>query len=394
LQQTNHFASLSSAVAIICTLLSTPASAAVITTGDVTPDPTTTTINDDLYVGDTADGTMTIDTASSVDIWEAYVGYATGVTGTITVDGPGSIWNNIFKMYLGFDGTGTLKIQNGGTVANDLYSYLGYNSGSSGTATVTGPGSNWTNSDNLYVGHSGTGTLNIQNGGTVTNTIGYIGGILPLGPFNLGVGTVTVAGAGSIWTNSDSLRIGDAGNGTLNFQSGGEVSNSTGYLGYYLGYYLGSTAAATVTGAGSMWNISGDLSVGIDGTATLDIENGGAVTVGGNFTINSLSTLGLALTSTSDPFLDITGSATLAGTLDLSLFDSFMPNLGDSFQIMTFASHTGTFDSITGSNIGSGLTLDTIYRDSNVTVVVIPEPATFTLLAVGGLLMLRRRPSP
>ena len=41
------------------------------------------------------------------------------------------------------------NIEAGGQVSNTT-GYLGYNSGSSGTATVTGDGSKWTNSGSLY----------------------------------------------------------------------------------------------------------------------------------------------------------------------------------------------------------------------------------------------------
>ena len=40
--------------------------------------------------------------------------------------------------------------------------------GSTGAATVDGAGSTWTNSGALYVGNSGTGTLTIRNGGGVS----------------------------------------------------------------------------------------------------------------------------------------------------------------------------------------------------------------------------------
>ena len=53
-----------------------------------------------------------------------------------------------------------MNIKAGGLVSNSYPVYLGYQSGSSGTATVTGTGSKWTSSL-LYVGYYGTGTLNI-----------------------------------------------------------------------------------------------------------------------------------------------------------------------------------------------------------------------------------------
>ena len=46
-------------------------------------------------------------------------------------------------------------------------SIIGFRSGSVGTVTVTGEGSEWNNSEDLYVGYSGEGTLNIESGGVV-----------------------------------------------------------------------------------------------------------------------------------------------------------------------------------------------------------------------------------
>jgi T5SS/PEP-CTERM-associated repeat protein len=75
--------------------------------------------------------------------------------------------------------------------------------GSAGAATVNGPGSTWNSSGRLYVGCSGSGTLIITNGGSVSsnsNSYSYIG----FGPgYNNGAtGTVTVDGAGSTWTSA------------------------------------------------------------------------------------------------------------------------------------------------------------------------------------------------
>jgi T5SS/PEP-CTERM-associated repeat protein/autotransporter-associated beta strand protein len=133
----------------------------------------------------------------------------------VTVSGAGSSWTNSSDLYVG---TGTLTIQNGGAMSNGI-GYIGYNPGSSGTVTVSGAGSSWTNSGALAVGFSGTGALTIQNGGTVvSNTVGMIGGVFG--------GTVTVSGAGSSWTNSGALFVGLLGTGTLTVANGGTVSVS------------------------------------------------------------------------------------------------------------------------------------------------------------------------
>ena len=117
-----------------------------------------------------------------------------------------------------------MTIQNGGEVSNTFGS-IGTDSGSTGTVTVEGSGSSWTNSGDLYVGLSGTGTLDISAGGAVSNTSGFIG--TGIGS----TGTVTVDGAGSSWTNSGSLTVGGFGTGTLTIADGGKVTVEVPILG-------------------------------------------------------------------------------------------------------------------------------------------------------------------
>ena len=187
--------------------------------------------------------------------------FGAGGTLNLNVDGTGGLG-------VGHKGTGTLRIADGLTVASTS-GYLGYRSGSTGTATVTGAGSTWTNSDYLNVSRYGTGTLNIEAGGLVSN------GSCDLGYHVGSTGTATVTGPGSTLTNSDHLYVGYYGAGTLNIEAGGLVSNGS----CDLGYHVGSTGTATVTGADSTWTNSGYLYVG--GTGTLNIEAGGQLAVGG-----------------------------------------------------------------------------------------------------------------
>jgi hypothetical protein len=68
--------------------------------------------------------------------------------------------------------------------------------------------------------------------------------------------------------------------------------------------------------------------------------------------------------------LTISGSATLAGTLDLLLINGFDPGIGNTFQILTFASHISTFTTVTGTSIGGGKTLSVVYSSTSATVNV------------------------
>src|SRR5690606_5975797 len=143
-----------------------------------------------------------------------------------------------------------------------------YRSGADGAATISGPGSSWTNSGNLLVG-GGTGEfdinalLTIEDGGTVSSVDGRIG---------YG-GTVTVTGSGSSWTNTGEVDLSYKG------LVAGEKERYIGVLN--IGAYDGSDTAGTVTasrittsvGSGTLnFNQTDDISfaVPIDGNIYLN----------------------------------------------------------------------------------------------------------------------------
>ncbi len=234
-----------------------------------------------LVIGDSGTGQVTIAGGGQVLTGPSggYLGNRPGATGTMTVTDPGSTWNISDQLVVGgFVGpsSGTLIVQNGGTVTNTAGS-LGFSSGSTGTVTVRGSGATWTNSGDLYIGRNGTGALNIGSGGAVSNVVGRVGGCD--GCSTSAVGTVTVSGAGTTWTNSAGLAIGASGTGQVTIAGGGQVL--TGPSGGFLGVLPGATGTMTVTDPGSTWNISDQLMVGASGTGTLIVQNGGTVSVGG-----------------------------------------------------------------------------------------------------------------
>jgi fibronectin-binding autotransporter adhesin len=284
--------------------------AAIVASGDVSPsNPATWTWGTTAYVGKSATGTVTVDGGSGLISSDSYLGYNSGSNGTVTVTGTGSTWrNDTTKFIVGNSGTGNLIIAAGGQVTN-YRCFMANRSGSSGTVTVTGANSKWTigNSESLYIAYSGSGTLNIEDGGEVVagichvnygfnqGTIAVAGvrskltidtlevGTVSSGTLNIQAGgevnagfstvaagsTATVHGEGSKWTNSGDLQIGFSGNGTLNIEAGAEVTNTNGYLGYY------SPGWVTVSGSGSKWINRGNLYVGYSGTpATLAIGSG------------------------------------------------------------------------------------------------------------------------
>ncbi len=259
-------------------------------------------------------GTGTIDITNgghvTASTWSSIASSA-GSNGTMTVDGAGSSFVGSSWFDVGEYGTGTLFVRNGGTISN-IDGYIGDLAGSTGWASVDGAGSKWTNSSNMYVGNWGDsiGTLRILNGGVVSGVDGFVG-------YETGsVGTVAVDGVGSKWTNSGDLYVSVYGAGTLAVSNGGAVTNAIGYV----GKLAGSTGTVTIDGAGSTWASTASTYIGVDGVGSLAITNGGSAASGlsivAGYNAGSLGTMsvdgaGSSLDATSDIVLGVLGSGSL-----------------------------------------------------------------------------------
>ena len=285
--------------------------------------------------------------------------------------GSGTTWINGQDIAVGLWASGTLSVTNGGAVSNSSYGYIGYSGGATGSVTVDGAGSIWSSRAGLYVGLYGGGTLSLSNGGRVsiagptyvaeesgsTGSIlfGASGGTLTTGsllasPSQLsGTGTVFASGlvsdvdlkfdsnhglkqtlllqnpGQSIAVNLDlatnpsannALGAGWRGSGSLTIQDGVAVNSTVGYI----GYGNGATGMATVTGPGSSWtiNLYYGLNVGVRGSGTLSITNGGRVDVN-------------VLGSGDIKYIDIGDSAGAAGMIAVDGASSVLTSNGDIY---------------------------------------------------------------
>jgi len=106
----------------------------------------------------------------------------------------------------------------------------------------------------------GTGTL------TLTGSNSYTGNTTVEG------GGLNVQG-GAINSPAATVRVGNAGNGSLRVEAGGRIADAAGVL----GANAGSQGAAVVTGSGSQWANSSGLMIGNAGSGTLTISEGATV---------------------------------------------------------------------------------------------------------------------
>jgi len=145
-----------------------------------------------------------------------------------------------------------LTIQDRGLVDSNWYGWVGYQAGSLGTATIRGAGSRWDNRYHIRVGYWGNGTMEIQAGGVVSNALGYIGW-----EGGDSTGAVRVVGAGSRWENTEFLRVGNGGK--LEVSDWGQVTAK----GLIVGLSAGSPAAIALHVTGDDMIVLGDaLNVG------------------------------------------------------------------------------------------------------------------------------------
>ena len=206
----------------------------------------------------------------------AVIGKSAGVTGTANISGIGATWSNstsdsMAPLAIGGFGTGTLNISAGGHV-DDFDADIATEVGSTGSASVDGAGSLWTNRGTLYVGNASLGSLTISNGGQVSDNASVVGSIPGA------TGTVTVTGTGAKWTQATDLRLGSnftmnnmTAGGSMRVSAGGQVATTGDGI-------VGSSGTGTVRleDNGSKWTIGGALRV--QSASRVDILAGAKVT--------------------------------------------------------------------------------------------------------------------
>ncbi len=82
--------------------------------------------------------------------------------------------------------------------------------------------------------------------------------------------------------------------------------------------------------------------------------------------------------------LEISGLATLNGTLNVSLANGFTPSAGQSFDLISGVT-TGSFSQLNLPPLSNGLRWDTSTLYTTGTISVVPEPSTLALLGVGAV---------
>ncbi|ABI58980.1 PEP-CTERM sorting domain-containing protein [Nitrosomonas eutropha] len=321
-----------------------------------------------------------------------------GNSGANSTSGDGHLIVNSGATLANFDGNSpTLSGRIDGVEYHHEDGYLGFNAGSTGTATVTGEDTLWDNSSGgLYTGYLGQALLVVEEGGRVVSEQGYLG-------YQAGsTGAAVVTGVDSRWDNLGNLYIGGnasstGGQGNLVVNDGGVVSADEG---------------ATIWSVGSLAGKGGMLEGDVINHGLISPGNSanpfGVLTITGDLVLEESSTLVFEIF---DPTLYdqlfVNGDFTMGGSLALD-FDNFIQSAFDTTYdlIQVGGNLTGTWDNFdinTSTGFDSSLlTYSVAGSDSlgysqvlRLTVAgvgnpknPIPEPATVLLIGLGGMMML------
>jgi hypothetical protein len=136
----------------------------------------------------------------------------------------------------------------------------------------------------------------------------------------------------------------------------------------------------------------------VNGTGTIDVSDldefrkrfgnfrpgisPGILTIDGNYVQDAPATLEIEIggltPGTQHDQVVVTLAATLGGTLNVTLINGFVPSVGNSFTIMTYASHTGDFATKNLPALPAGLAWQAIANPTTYTLTVVDTTATAT----------------
>jgi len=403
--------------------------AAIVPAGDLVPSDYSWWINGggyaDAYVGKSYFGMVTVSGGNALKTRSTHIGLNQSAVGRITVGGTGSIWHVLGTLYTGNRGQGSLEVASGGVVRVSSRCYVAYSAGSAGIVTIKGAGSTLDLSKNdLVIGHNGHGTVRITQGGTITSgdgTIGY---------WSSATGEVQITGVDSIWNVQGKL---DIRQGSVSVADGGTLAASSLAVAAKGTLNVGSAGGVYVKGPFSVsgkLNLSNRSLVDIDGLTSfnegsmLTAEPGATAHLAG-LQIASRSATHFAdlenLTAVFDAGNSITSVVEVAGEDLGPIMAGFENNfalgtmqvggedVGHVFLVDAFDNQPywqGT-EALYVKNliVGPGSVLDlsglnlyylnaTIDPDAIIvggTPIQVPEPATVALLALSGLVLLKRR---
>ena len=256
-------------------------------------------------------GTLEVMNAGTVTLVGGLgVGVSAGASGSVDVSGAGASLQVTGTGYLsvGFGGTGIMTIGSLGQVTSSAGISLGGTTGGQGTLTVTG--GTLTGTGPMLIGNAGTGAVTIGASGSIGLT-GTTGNSVSIGSNLNGSGSLDV-NSGQLGISGEGLFVGGQGSGSVTVENAGTITGTLS-SGPALDISGSNAATVTVTGSSSLLQISGQMVIGDSTGGALSVTSG-AVVDGGTSTIDVGNQSGGAGTVTVSGL----GATLKGGTLNLA----------------------------------------------------------------------------
>jgi len=268
-----------------------------------------------------------------------FVGWETNTTQTVILNGPGESVTRTDPYFVGYYGTGNFQVLSGATMTNKT-GYLAAQKYGRGNAIVDGTGSRWINNGSLLVGSVNPASLHVANGGEVVAT-------------NMTVGSSSyLSGNGTVSCDVDisgRLRPGDVAEALTAVPTAGTIGGRR-------------PPAIPLSGADEPEPVSG---MGAPGSAT------GVLTIDGDLTQFAFGVLEIEIGGSAPGEYDaiqVAGTANMVGELEIAIVNDFVPEVGDVFDIVTAGSRQGAFVSIDDGPAVAGRRLDVVYTPTAIQI--------------------------
>jgi fibronectin-binding autotransporter adhesin len=264
----------------------------------------------------------------------------TDPAGNNALSGLTSISNGVLGLSDGASLSISGSLADGNTTSSGLVNIALENAA---TLTIAG---NLTNSGNVFTGLEGAGGSTLHVGGTLTNS-----------------GTLDLIGSGdklNVASLKNAANVSIYGGATVTVAAGGTYTQTAGSTDAY-----GTLISPTVSATGGTFSDDGivetktltDLaSITTDSTGFIGVGSGTFSATRGYQELGSGTLDELISGKSTFGTIDITGPASLNGTLDVTLENGFVPTVGEQFAFLDFTKGdlSGTFANFLGQTFDNG----------------------------------------
>lgn len=220
-------------------------------------------IANNLFVGYSNNRNNALFVQNNLTTVSCVIGEQANALGSIQLGLMNSYWLNSSDAIIGNSGNASLSLFNG-AFASTGDTTLAVQPNSFGAVYIQDQNSTWQNS-NLKVGEGGIADLRILDQGIVQST-----GTSIIGDLATSNGIVLLDGGS--W-NNENIIVGNFGTGILTVIDGSSVTTNTSVV----GMNSGSIGNIFVRNAGSNWIHSQSLTLGLEGTANIELDSDGLI---------------------------------------------------------------------------------------------------------------------